>query len=361
MHVLLLVYLSACHRHDDDTTATTPDEHLDPHDSDTGGETGGTDSPPVGDDTGPSGDSVDTAKPEDTATGPRGWTTVDLADLAPLSDDDCPDLSVSGTTSFLSDGVERTVTVLIPTRRSRKASLVFFFHGLTTPAYGDSPGAYIASALDLQTVADDLGAVILLPDAPLRSLMGYEFFLWDVEDITGADLVLYDDLRTCAANDADLGIDLSRVYAYGFSGGALFTTEVIRHRADTLAAAVEMSGGADVSIPLYSYEVAPYDTPSWTLPVLVISGGEDDVWPDPSMPLIDFDGASDTLADLLSYDGSLVLRCRHSSGHAVTLDAYDLSEAWIDAHEFGVSSPYATGELSEDDAEWCTRIDPDIQ
>jgi poly(3-hydroxybutyrate) depolymerase len=210
-------------------------------------------------------------------------------------------------------------------------------------------------------VADDLGAVILLPDAPLRTLMGYEFYLWDVEDITGEDLILYDDLRTCAAEDADLGVDLSRVYAYGFSGGALFTTEVIRHRADTLAAAVEMSGGADVSIPLYSYTVAPYGTPSWTLPVLVISGGEHDVWPDPSTPLIDFDDASDTLADRLSYDGSLVLRCRHSSGHAVTLDAYYLSEAWINAHEFGQTSPYASGELSEDDAEWCTRIDPEVE
>lgn len=361
MHVLLLVSLAACHRHDDDTQPAGSSDHT--QEQDTGGaeHTGVVDTSTVDDDTGHTGDSTDTSKPEDSSSGPRPWTTVELADLAPLSDDDCPDLSASGTTSFLSDGVERTVTVLIPARRARKASLIFFFHGMASPDDGSSPGQALARDLELQDMADDLGAVILLPDASLRSLLSYDLYLWDVEDLTDEDLVLYDDLRTCAAEDADLGVDLSRVYAYGLSGGALFTTELMRHRADTLAAAVELSAGADVEVTGYTPTLAPYGTPAWTLPVLVISGGDDDVWPDATPPLIDFDDASDTLTGLLSYDGSLVLRCRHSSGQAVTLSAYDLSEAWMNAHEFGQPSPYSTGDLSEDDARWCDRVDPEVQ
>lgn len=355
MHLMLLVYLLACHRRDSEQEQVESEGGSEEKDTgeapvedseapeETGGETGGE-----------TGAVQETAEPD--SGKPVHWPDAVLADLAELSDGACPNLDESGTSSFLSSGTERTVTVLLPERRSEAASVVFFFHGLTTPDYGESPGAYMAEAMYLQDVADELGAVIVLPDAPLRDLLVYEFFLWDVENVTGDDLVLYDDLRTCLATELD--VNLSKFYAMGFSGGALFATEVLAHRADTLAAAIEISGGANITIPFYDYTVAPYSSAAWTVPTLVISGGESDVWPDESLVLIDFESASDTLTEALVADSHLVARCTHDDGHTITWDGYNFAIDWVAAHAFGAASPFSEEGIPDDHADWCTLFGP---
>ena len=65
--------------------------------------------------------------------------------------------------------------------------------------------------------ASPTGSVIVLPESPLRDIYGVKFFLWDVEGASDHDLVLYDDLRTCLAQE--LSVHLERVSAMGCSGG----------------------------------------------------------------------------------------------------------------------------------------------
>lgn len=305
---------------------------------------GGADS---GDDTDSGGD--DTGEP----SGPRGWTVVDLAPLTTLSSGQCPDLSRSGTSSFLSSGTERKVTVLLPESGAAGAPVVVFFHGLTTPDASPEPTVEMAEGLYLQDVADETGTIIVLPEAPVRDLFGYKFYLWMVEETESDDLVLYDDLRTCLSSE--LNADLERFTAFGFSGGALFTTVVATRRADTLATFIELSGGADIEVPLFADLFSAYATPAWTLPGLLASGGDEDVWPSPSAPLVDFEAASDTFADRLVDDGHFVARCHHDNGHTITYDEYLLSIDWLSSHRFGQPSPYASAGLG-DDSDWCAPM-----
>ncbi|MCK6506035.1 hypothetical protein L6R53_22080 [Myxococcota bacterium] len=284
-----------------------------------------------------------------------GGTGSHTAELAPLSSGECPDMTASGTSTFLSSDEERTVTVLLPEDASGPMPVVFFFHGLMDPASTPQPGEYMATALGLQDLADEHGAVVILPESGVVEMLGLSFFLWDMLGDGAKDLALFDDLRTCAAQE--LEVDLDRVVAMGFSGGALWTTEVLSQRGDTLAAAVEMSGGADVEIPLAEDPIAEYDTPAWALPVLLQSGGESDVWPNASFAVVDFSAATDTLQDELVEDGSLVVRCEHSRGHTVTNDGYELAVAWAVEHAFQQPSPWLDGDLG-DDADWCEAFLP---
>lgn len=316
-------------------------------DSADSGDSEGADSGDSGADSGDSGSDSGDSGDTDTGEAPA-FHTAPLAGLATLSSGECPDLSASGTSTFLSSDEERKVTVLIPEAGTEGASVVFFFHGLTTPDVSPEPTVETAEALDLQTVADATNTVIILPEAPLRSLFGQSFFLWDVEGATGTDLVLYDDLRTCVA---DLGVDLNHVTAVGFSGGALFTTWVATRRADTLATFVSLSGGADITVPVIG-SVSPYETPVWSVPGLLVSGGDADVWPDPSVPLVDFDAASDTFDADLKADGHFTVRCRHSEGHTITYKGYALTLAWMASHTYGEPSPYEESGLGSD-SDWC--------
>ena len=140
--------------------------------------------------------------------------------------------------------------------------------------------------------------------------------------------------------------------AMGFSGGALFSTVVASQRGDTLAALVEMSGGADVEAPLVDGIVAPYETPSWQMPVYLASGGDSDIWPDSSFVIVDFAEATDTLQDHLVEDEHFVMRCKHDYGHTVTTQEFMIAEEWAINHRYGEPSPYETDGIG-DWSSWC--------
>ncbi len=271
-------------------------------------------------------------------------------ELAELSSGECPDFS-AGSTTFLSSGVERRVTTVLPSDGTEGAPVVFFFHGLMDSGYGYSgPGEYMANALDLQAVADDTGTIIVLPDSEKIDLGIMQAYMWNIDVPEGADIVLFDDLRTCAADD--LGADTKKMSAFGFSGGALFVTKVVSLRGDHLASAVEASGGAEAEIPLYTDPVPAYSDPGSRLPVLLISGGDADVWPDPSLVIVDFEETSDNLQGGLLGDGHFVVRCKHEKGHTLPNKAWSLSRDWLDYHRWGVDSPYEEQGLGGDD-DWC--------
>ena len=265
----------------------------------------------------------------------------------------CPDLTTSGFVTMQSAGIERSATVVVPAAPSGPMAVVFFFHGLMDPSSTPQPTESMASALNMQSLADTHNAVVLIPEAPIYDLLGFEFFLWDIAVETDADLILFDDLRACSADQLD--VDLARTTAWGFSGGALFTTVMASQRGDAFAAIVEASGGSDIEVPIWSEPAARYETPAHKMPALLMSGGESDVWPDPSLAIVDFEAATDTLTDQLASDDHTVVRCWHSTGHNITNAGFNLSIDWLMSHTFGEPSPWAGGDLGGD-SDWCELI-----
>ena len=276
----------------------------------------------------------------DTAAGDTGeavGTGSGVAPLAELSSGECPDFTASGTSDFLSSGRSRTVTTVVPTAVEDGMPVIFLFHGLLDASMS-SPSASMAGWWNLQSYADDLGAVFILPESDLMTVATFSFYMWAVNEFDGEDVVLYDDLRTCASNA--LSVDLDRIHAMGFSGGGLFTTVVARDRGDTLASIVELSGGSDVTIPTFSELFAEYATPTAKMPALLMAGGSADVWPGGGMTIVDFSAATDSLQEQLVEDGHYVVRCEHSEGHDAPYSALTDSWQWISSHQFGQPSPF---------------------
>ena len=271
------------------------------------------------------------------------------ADLMPLSSGACPNMSSSGDlVSFTSSGESRNVTIVFPDQLTEDMRLVFFFHGLMPE--NSNPTQQSANALDLQSFANQYNSVIVLPESPIWEMAGQRFHLWNIEDGTYAnDVALFDDLRTCIANEFD--VDLDTLVTAAFSGGSLFSTILIKERSDHLAAVVEMSGGADLTVPTFTNTFAPYGSPSHPLPVLLISGGAQDVWPDPGFTLVDFQSATETLYANLKNDNQFAVRCEHNSGHTITTKSFITAVEWLTQHRFNETSPFETG--IDDWSDWC--------
>ena len=290
----------------------------------------------------------------DTSGGSSGADGIEIP--SDPSDGVCPDMTSSGTATFSSSGEERIVTVVAPQNVTEGMPLVFFFHGLLSPASTPRPTEYMASALRLQTLADDLGVVLLLPQSDIMERLTMQFFMWDVESSESADLVLFDDLRACAYRE--LNIDLSRVHAMGFSGGALFSTVVAAERSNILASMVQMSGGSDIDMMTFEQPLSRYSSFDYSLPSLLITGGSTDEWPGDGLTLVDFTAATDTLQSHLVDDGHYVVRCEHNYGHTVPPSASAVAREWIEAHRHGDPSPIQSAGIEGMDsfAGWCVNV-----
>ncbi|MEC9388726.1 MAG: hypothetical protein VX944_01505 [Myxococcota bacterium] len=289
-----------------------------------------------------------------------GGTTVSAPALRPPglpSDGACPAMNETGTDTFSSGGRDRTVTMVVPSDVSSGMPLVYFFHGLLDPRSIPIPTSYMANGLRLQALADELGVVFALPQAGTMTRMGFQFYLWDLEDSASADIQLYDDLRACAHQE--LGVDLRRVHAIGNSGGALFTTVLVGSRADTLASIVELSGGSDIDMLTFDEPLSAYRTPAVAVPSLLVTGGATDQWPGGGMTLIDFDSSTKGLAGQLSEDGHYVVLCEHQLGHTVPPNGMTAAEVWVSSHAFGEPSPLAAEGIQNVDAlsSWCVEAD----
>lgn len=280
-------------------------------------------------------------------------TKLEPAPLAELSDGDCPDMSVSGTSFFSSGGLERKVSVVIPKGRPENAPVIFTFHGLVPSDY--DPVSEMVAGFDLQAAADELGAIFITPESRVTELPGVgSLLLWGILDDAEPDLVLFDDLRTCVANE--LGADVFRFSAWGHSGGALWTTVLVGARSLTLATALEFSGGAELTIPLMGGPFVTYEAPEWDIPVLLASGGSGDVWPDPTFILVNFEEATDTLTAGLQGDGHTVVRCKHSLGHfSFPNDGWIYAQEWLSSHRFAEPSGVLDGTIPAP-PNWCELL-----
>ena len=269
------------------------------------------------------GDPADTAA---TGVGPEGAS----APLAQLSDGECPDMT--GTSRFSSGGLTRKVRIVTPKDVQPGMPVIFSFHGLTTT--GTDPVGMLADGFDLKGLANEHGAVFVVPEARELELPGFgTLLLWGILDDAEPDLVLYDDLRTCLSQELD--VDLERVHAWGHSGGALWTSVLAIERAETLASFVEFSGGAGFLIPLLGGPFVNYATPSRLPPAVLVTGGVNDVWPDTTFTMIDFEAATDTLQQALLGDGATVVRCSHDLGHfTFPQEHWELALDWMLGTDF---------------------------
>ena len=254
------------------------------------------------------------------------------AELAELSDGECPDLTGSGVSTFSSAGLQRTVHVFLPDDVEEGMPVVFFWHAL-----GTTPAQWIGW-MDLDGLADDLGAVVFVPQSRES-----EMFEWDWVDGEDADGPLFDDLRTCAATE--LGADMSKVAVAGFSAGAVWTSWLTMHRADALATAFIMSGGLVINLP--------WEEPVHDLPVYMMSGGANDTW-----SFINFADATALMLDELLAADHFLVHCGHNEGHTPGPNARGMMEEWLEAHDFGRESPWASGDadVHEDLDDYCDIV-----
>jgi poly(3-hydroxybutyrate) depolymerase len=175
--------------------------------------------------------------------------------------------------------------------------------------------------------AEDNNVIVVLPNS-----LDTSNITWDISSGSN-DLVLFDDIRSCLSQELD--IDLGRFYSTGFSFGGLWSTFLTMERSDVLAATMPMSGGL---VPFFVI----YNTPDEEVPVLLMWGGETDVY-----GVVDFEDGSLDFSEELIDDGHFVMLCDHGGGHSVpTGDIHDILANWLLVHEFGVASPYLTGDFS---------------
>jgi poly(3-hydroxybutyrate) depolymerase len=274
-----------------------------------------------------SADDDDVATDDDSTPEP---TPEPPAPLVEPSAGHCPDFDEAGEVEFVSDGVDRRALVYWPEGGSEDAPVVFFWHALgTTPEYW-------WTNFDLDALVE-AGFIVVLPASS-----GQEVFEWDW-NAGGIDATLYDDLRTCVVRE--LGADPRRITVAGFSAGAIWTSWLTMHRADTVATSFVMSGGLAPGLT--------WEDPARSLPVFLMSGGPTDTYGPMS-----FESTMDAFQDELRGVGSFAVRCKHNYGHTPGPGALDMLERWAWRHSYPEPSPWESGDQSiEDLGAGCEMVD----
>jgi poly(3-hydroxybutyrate) depolymerase len=226
----------------------------------------------------------------------------------------CPNFA-SGTNALDPNGRSRRIDLFLP-QQLEDAPVLFIWHGL-----GGNP-RQMAGAFAAQRVADRFGAFVVLP----HSSGAFPRTEWAFSGDATLDVELFEETISCL--DEQFGIDRARVYSTGFSAGALWSTWLLMHRSEYLAAATLFSGGTTSDA---------YTTPEFPLPVLAIHGGATDVF----AGIVRFNDMTQTLAAELGDDGHTVVVCNHGRGHRITYDPSDFALPFLFAHRFGdTSSPF---------------------
>lgn len=175
------------------------------------------------------------------------------------------------------------------------APLFLVFHGIPSSA------AQIETISDFNRLADDQGFVVAYPSAVEDWNTGCP----DCPGSIAADLRVDDvgfvkDLIRQLAND--LGIDNRRVYAAGFSNGALFV-----HRL-TCEAAGEITAFASVGATLIEEEAVPPCQPQRRAPLIAFHGSQDPSFPPGGRRFEERPFGGDIVeVNLLSIDDSVTL------------------------------------------------------
>lgn len=272
----------------------------------------------------------------------------DLPEPAPLTSvtGACPDLSEPGIKTFESSGKTRRAGIYFPSAPEPGMSVMFAWHGLATADL--LPMEQLVVGFDLAEYAEEENTVVIVPEAQPTNLLGMDVLLWGIlgSEHEGEDLAMFDDLRTCVADAFD--VDLRKVASWGHSGGGLWTSMLLMDRSTMLASGVSSSGGVNLEVPILGSRLQ-YRSPERDVPAMLITGGDQDVWPDASFPIIVFEETTDFLEERLVADGSYVVRCKHDLGHNYLPNWFwGQVKRWIKNHTYGAPSPFEEGESLND-------------
>ena len=248
----------------------------------------------------------------------------------------CPSLT-AGKNDIMVGTRKRQFELWVPAQ-PKGAPLVFIWHGL-----GDTP-TNIATYFQAQKLASERGAIVVAPYDCCSS--GLEDccatpYVWGIGSYASdSDLTMFDDLLSCVDQLAD--IDHTRVYTTGFSAGALWSTYLVVHRGEYLAAAGIFSGGTG--------NMVKYSTPGYKVPVLLAHGGATDVF---AGGLVKFQGLTETFAQQLHDDGHVVAICDHGLGHSVPNDGSIWDAIFLFSHQWSDGSSPFKDSLTADFPDYC--------
>ncbi len=268
----------------------------------------------------------------DIATGPQP------AALKPYAGT-CPTF-VAGANAFDTGGFTRNLRVSLPPD-PKNAAVLFIWHGL-----GDT-AANMGNFFGADALAAKYNAIVIVPDGCCNSTGTQgccsQITGWGFAAKPEPDVAIFDDALSCL--DQQFGIDRTRVYTTGFSAGSLWSTWLLMNRSDYLAAVAIFSGGVNSFLE--------YVTPTYKMPVLAVSGKEDDVF---GGGLVDFYTSMNDLTTALRKDGHFVIRCIHDAGgHTVPFGGPAWAAKFLFQHTWkDGASPYATDGLGSDFPAYCT-------
>jgi dienelactone hydrolase len=245
----------------------------------------------------------------------------------PYSGGTCPAL-VAGRNTIESGGLARGVELYLPAAPVN-APVFFVWHGV-----GDT-ARNIAAFFQASSAARNDGVIVVAPHdlcASGHTALCNQLNVWGYEGgqtrRREADLALFDDLLSCLSAQYD--VDPRRVWSAGFSAGGLWTTYLALHRSQYLAAAAILSGGTGAWVP--------YVAPEHRLPLLLVWGGETDVY---MQGVVKFFEMMRALVGHAQEDGLFFVACDHGLGHTVPGGATTWIYRFLFDHPWnGESSPY---------------------
>jgi predicted esterase len=267
--------------------------------------------------------------PED--TGVSSDATAQTGPAAPkVYEGTCPTFK-TGTNILKSNGYDRRMRVALP-EQPQGAPVVFIWHGL-----GDT-AENMANYMGDKTIAKNRGAIVVTLDSccnhPANKACCPMMTGWGFAGKPESDLALFDDTLACL--DQTYAIDRTRVYTTGFSAGALWSTWLLMHRADQLAAAVLFSGGINSFVK--------WVQPAYRLPVLVAWGGAKDLF---SGGIVNFAESAAALTKNLRENGHFVVSCNHGLGHSVPTSGPKWATDFLFQHTWSDGSSPLASVLSE--------------
>lgn len=274
------------------------------------------------------------------------------ADALPTYAGTCPALATGGAyTTITSSGSPRKFLVYAPAsvQPNEKLPVVFLWHWL-----GGDPED-MANVTKITETVEQRRFVAVIP-AP----KGDGLFRWPFEASTSQarvdeELAFFDDMLACVA--VAKPVNKECVSSMGVSAGALWTAQLASGRSRRLASFISLSGGTGGVI-------RPWTSAPHRMPGLVLWGGKDDVFPNKTTPLMNFERASKNLESALATDSHFLVECVHNCGHAVPpLDTppagtptFDMVWQFVLKNPFWLGagkSPLSTGSLPSVFPAWC--------
>jgi hypothetical protein len=266
-----------------------------------------------------------------------------------------PDEASSVVPDFATGDEHRSFRLLVPESYDREGTdswpVLFAWHWLNS-----SSRSFVEDG-ELETAAEEMGFIAVLPDAPEDDGDRRYIFDWPFAEEWGAEaeLLFFDDLLACVSEQ--FRVDPRRVSGVGVSAGALWLTHLsTTERVNHLSSVVSLSGGLGNEYGVWRMEYAPQPH---KFPALVLWGGPTD-WLG-----LSFEEASTRYRDELVADDHFVVQCVHDAGHAMPpIDPppdggtrFRAIWRFLLDHPYGLlpgESPYLEDGLPPEVPEWCS-------